>query len=634
MSLLINSYRPDHSTASAYTQDDYVSHKSDSWSLGGEAASVREGFNQALGWAGGQYLLANSVVSAPIDALFGTNWQEQNLERAQVQFDYWNNRARNYQANTIVGKSLTGLANMGGSFITGGGVGVVTNTLIGETATALGDGKDLQTAQGIGATRAATMGVSLALPFSAPLLRGTTSAYSAFAQRLGYGIASNAGVGMIGRGVESTVLRSGGYEKEAAQVRWNDTEALAVDVVLGMAFGAGAGWMKRAEIQRGQQAAEAVDITPEQAVQPKADPVADRRAQISELKRGLDPEASENFIRGKVSELEVLSSQRLKSADVAAIGNKIDEINGRVSGMTDQVLQPARVREIADQIKADNPQKPARQVKAEAEQKAHQELAQSNAQIALERSKLQTEAAALTGKLEAHRGGIDAASRLNAMQDQISRARTVEEKAMAAGATEAQAKRMAAEASAAENLAMEEMAYTLTPEHLDAALYKNLDLKLEDSALGRPKTESALIANKNQIAEAISAIREGREMNLIIRPDQFEPVSSAQLMRTADGIRAAAKELTPIYNDAVDLHNAKPMELPATLPDDAAHTSQMIQNHEAMMANLTDDMPVSVDGVEGVKTMADFKKYQKTLIDEANDMADTVKNAFACLIGM
>jgi hypothetical protein len=94
---------------------------------------------------------------------------------------------------------------------------------------AMEDGVNLPTAVQKGAITGVTMGVGAALPMSL----GVKTLQSAL-----FGAGTNIGLGMVQRGATASLLEANGYGEMASQYQWLDKEAIAVDAILGAAFGA------------------------------------------------------------------------------------------------------------------------------------------------------------------------------------------------------------------------------------------------------------------------------------------------------------------------------------------------------------------------------------------------------------
>ncbi|ECF1701248.1 hypothetical protein E1B77_09905 [Salmonella enterica subsp. enterica] len=151
------------------------------------------------------------------------------------------------------GQVLNGLFDMGaqalvGSKIAGplGGAAAVTTVQGGaDYAESREKGVDPATAMQKAAITGLTAGVGTLMPMSIGLRSvggaiGTMGKAAAFGGDVAYSAGSNMAMGMAQRGFTHDLLSSAGYEEMARQYQVMDKQALAVDAVLGVAFG-GAG---------------------------------------------------------------------------------------------------------------------------------------------------------------------------------------------------------------------------------------------------------------------------------------------------------------------------------------------------------------------------------------------------------
>lgn len=164
------------------------------------------------------------------------------------------------------GQVLYGLFDMGGQAVAGtalagplGGAAAVTSLQgFSEYERLRAEGVDVSTAQDVALVHGVTAGAGTLLPMSIGLRAGGALAESVGAQiaRTGestvrnvlaatarsapdvaYAAGINVAFGMTQRGLTASTLRSAGYDEMAAQYDVFDRQALAIDAVLGVAFG-------------------------------------------------------------------------------------------------------------------------------------------------------------------------------------------------------------------------------------------------------------------------------------------------------------------------------------------------------------------------------------------------------------
>lgn len=141
--------------------------------------------------------------------------------------DYWTPAA---QEVGKVGQVLGGVAEIALPLMAGGGnPTLLTGTATFNPAAELVDkGVDASTAIKAGMAEGVATGLGAWLPF----FGGTLGA------KIAIGAGANASLGAGARGVESSILSAGGYEDLAKQYDAFDGQALAVDALMGGAFGA------------------------------------------------------------------------------------------------------------------------------------------------------------------------------------------------------------------------------------------------------------------------------------------------------------------------------------------------------------------------------------------------------------
>lgn len=164
------------------------------------------------------------------------------------------------------GQVLYGLFDMGSQAVAGtliggpiGGAAAVSGLQgFSEFEHLRAQGVDLSTAQDVALVHGVTAGAGTLIPMSIGLraggvlaegvgsqiartgesaLRNATAAAARAAPDIAYAAGTNVAMGMSLRGVTSSLLSERGYDDMAAQYRVFDSQALAIDAVLGVAFG-------------------------------------------------------------------------------------------------------------------------------------------------------------------------------------------------------------------------------------------------------------------------------------------------------------------------------------------------------------------------------------------------------------
>lgn len=164
------------------------------------------------------------------------------------------------------GQVLYGLFDMGSQAVAGtliggpiGGAAAVSGLQgFSEFEHLRAQGVDLSTAQDVALVHGVTAGAGTLIPMSIGLraggvlaesvgsqiartgesaLRNATAAAARAAPDIAYAAGTNVAMGMALRGVTSSLLSERGYDDMAAQYRVFDSQALAIDAVLGVAFG-------------------------------------------------------------------------------------------------------------------------------------------------------------------------------------------------------------------------------------------------------------------------------------------------------------------------------------------------------------------------------------------------------------
>jgi hypothetical protein len=170
-----------------------------------------------------------------------TDWQEKDWQAradarrllAQKAKDVMPNPLKTGWASNLVG----GLAQVVPTAVVGGAIAGPAGAMalvggsqgVGDYEQSRLDGVDASTA----AKKAALTGVASGLGVGIPMAK----AGAGILTNLGIGAGVNVGLGMAQRAGTAAILDAGGYHDMAAQYKWLDGEAIAVDAVLGAAFG-------------------------------------------------------------------------------------------------------------------------------------------------------------------------------------------------------------------------------------------------------------------------------------------------------------------------------------------------------------------------------------------------------------
>lgn len=167
----------------------------------------------------------------PIDKLFGSNIDDWLLREQQKAVDNVKGWAPDPRTTGVVSQAIHGIFNVVPEVIAGGPT--VAATLQGYKGYrgGMAEGLDPGTALGKGAIDGVATWVGLKIPMTvAPGLGATANVLGA--------AAVNAPVGMVSRGATSEWLRARGYPDMADQYQVFDQAAIAMDLIMGGAFGA------------------------------------------------------------------------------------------------------------------------------------------------------------------------------------------------------------------------------------------------------------------------------------------------------------------------------------------------------------------------------------------------------------
>lgn len=567
------------------------------------------------------------AIGADIEADFSFNLAARNREWWNSVKPQTNNTAEQimYGAGSFVGKTAIGWALR--APVLGTAVMQETQASIESAAS----GIDATTSAMRGAVSGLSAGASVALPFSLSLLRGS-GALSATAQRLGYGVASNVGVGVAERSADYAVLRAAGYSQEAAKVNILDPTALAVDTVLGLAFGglARVGDIGRiradvdAKIQSAAEAHQAKPvvesstnnavITPEQRA---LQPIEDARRAADEAMARVNEEAGQRlavlseeakkrpFSRGEKKALES------KASDLARHAERFDEQDaGRVDALAKEYKQKGMAAREAKRKAIDNEAKERWIAKADIERQIdgiRQELGVYNRAKAAE---------AAVSRLQQKIRSAQSASDVAAALDDVK----LMEQVQATGWREMEQLLKARQ--------------SLTAEQVDAALVKNLEFDAADKIPGKPADGSQMSNHNAAMADAHRSIVDGTELTT----DITGTVKTKQDQRLNNRVGDRIKTINDALGDDVEYANAcianpmddlRDMDI-APKPIDT-HVAEMIDNFDNELAALSDDITVTLEDGTRV-TGAELKARYDAEIAEINDMNNAVDQRMSCFI--
>ncbi|EBY6257852.1 hypothetical protein D5O62_03400 [Salmonella enterica subsp. enterica serovar Warnow] len=188
-----------------------------------------------------------------LDNAAGTSTEQWLQEQHDIDVSTVRQLTPNSATTGTAGQILNGLFDMGAQAVVGsriagplGGASAVTMVQGGaDYAESREKGVDQSTALQKATVTGLTAGVGTLLPMSIGLRSiggavGTMGKTAALGGDIAYSAGSNMAMGMAQRGFTHDILSSAGYEEMARQYQVMDKQALAVDAVLGIAFG-GAG---------------------------------------------------------------------------------------------------------------------------------------------------------------------------------------------------------------------------------------------------------------------------------------------------------------------------------------------------------------------------------------------------------
>lgn len=171
------------------------------------------------------------TVARPVDTLFGTKTEDWLIGQQQIAKDNITAWAPDPRTTGIVGQAVHGIFNIVPEAMAGGPeVAAMLQGYKGMQA-GIQDGLDPGTAFGKGAIDGISTWVGLKIPMTLAPTLGP-------AANVGAGAAANVATGMTSRGVTAEFLRSRGFNEMADQYQVLDNSAIAMDLIMGGAFGA------------------------------------------------------------------------------------------------------------------------------------------------------------------------------------------------------------------------------------------------------------------------------------------------------------------------------------------------------------------------------------------------------------
>lgn len=167
----------------------------------------------------------------PVDELLGTKAEDWLVKEQQKAVDNIKEWAPDPRTTGVVGQVVHGLFNVVPEVVAGGPETAALLQGYKGMRGGMADGLDPGTAMSKGAIDGISTWVGLKIPMTlAPAFGAATN--------VGLGAAANVGTGMATRGATAELLRARGYSEMADQYKVMDSEAIAVDLLLGGGFGA------------------------------------------------------------------------------------------------------------------------------------------------------------------------------------------------------------------------------------------------------------------------------------------------------------------------------------------------------------------------------------------------------------
>jgi hypothetical protein len=420
----------------------------------------------------------------------------------------------------------------------------------------------------LGLTKGAVFYGSAALPFAwAPSRIVAQGGMALTATRLGYGVVSNAGLGMVDRAIEKAILASDNQTERARGINVFDPEAMAIDATIGLAMGGAARYMDARRVK--------IEAKTEAEMQAKA-------AELDAGGKRLQARAAELI---KISETKPFDAVGFKQATETRAA--LDTPN------------PVRLQEIETKLQDEG-------------STTYKEDAKK-----VEAAERETQAAEIDAQIEAYNKGSQADELLQNIEGEFAGDK--------AALDWLDVRRSETIVEAAESI---------TPEQLDAAMVGNLQKKMEDQAVGMPKSTAALETHHAAAKEVETAMDEGRPADAaIINQAADETLAdpaivenlNKQLKATIFGSEEAfeAYKGASLMNDPVER-----IDMPA-FTDDAVR--QADADTVASISTMPDDMVLEFEG--GAMTVADYKKQMKEELAMIADEDATLDAMASCWIG-
>lgn len=588
--------------------------------------ALPRGLFYGAGVRGGQ---AATLLAGGVASVFDEDVSDAIFSQLQSQQDYW--RKPTDQDTALVDQVLFGFGDIVGTTAGGWGTGSILKAGVStfgtiaasDAAQLVADGKPTDLALEVGALRGGVMGVGVTMPFSMPLLRGS-GALSATAQRLGYAAGLNGVLGAVGRGGESTILENHGYTQEAAQLHWNDSRAMATDVILGLAFGGLARW-KDYHPPKARETAQAETVQLEQDNAPVFD-LDGANAQI------------ETAIQTKFAQqAEVQAKKPFNRAEYEKVTKRIDELENELSLKFAEELpvNKSRVLEYRQLLQRENPKLKAREAIRQAEALEQAERTQQIEQVGMDRARLKSEIGLLTEQKNAYENAKLAEGKASEIRQKLSEARTAEDRLNAINEPMDSPLRSLVESMNKQDAkAVLEARERLTTDVVDAALLSNLQLARADMAAGKPKNMDDHLA---ALDEAEQALLQERPVNVeTIRRGADVTEDPRVAKQIEDNLRAWDEELTQEDKSLIIPDDGAPMPprvendlTPRNIPDDDAHAAEQA---DLLMQTMRDDT-IMLDPLTGKKTTwGEMKKEFNLERAKAQDIGDTITNLASCML--
>jgi len=251
-------------------------------------------------------LLGDSVTEAVLplaerlDKDFDTSTAEWLKKEQRKNVDMVKNLRDRQASYGTASQIVNGFADMGPQAIAGFAMGGPAGAAVAvggfqgyaDSRLAMEDGVDPLTAAGKGAITGVTNAIGVALPMA--------KAGANLLTNIGIGVGGNVSMGMIQRGGTSALLEARGYGEMAKQYQWLDKEAIAIDLILGAAFG-GVGHYayKRMAAPKPEEIAAALTANEKMHVEVDTAPGVPKTADARDAHVQAQMRATEQLLRGE-----------------------------------------------------------------------------------------------------------------------------------------------------------------------------------------------------------------------------------------------------------------------------------------------------------------------------------------------